>query len=264
MTDTAPPVSSIQSPILQQGRVRHGFYTRQGGVSGGIYSTLNCGPGSDDDDTCVTENHRRVGLHLSGSGAPLVTLYQVHSADVVRVDAPFPTDQRPKADGMVTDRPGIILGILTADCAPVLFADPDAGVIGAAHAGWKGAINGIIEATVHAMEGLGAVPSRIRAAIGPAISQASYEVSEQFRNTFVKAAPPLDRFFKEGARPHHWQFDLEGYVRAQLDAAAVGRIDPLGRDTYSEEDLFFSYRRTTHRHEKDYGRQVSAIMIDHD
>lgn len=190
-------------------------------------------------------------------GARLATLYQVHSPDAVEVREPWPHDERPRADAMVTDRPGLLLGVVTADCAPVLLADVEAGVIGAAHAGWRGAHGGVLESTVAAMERLGARASRIVAAIGPAIAQPSYEVDERFRDNFTGAD---ERFFAPG-RVGHWQFDLEGYATARLRAAGVGTIDALGLDTYADEARFFSYRRATHRGEPTYGRQFSLIGL---
>jgi YfiH family protein len=194
-------------------------------------------------------------------GVPeLLTLHQVHSANVVAVDEPW-GDARPQADAMVTNRRGVALGILTADCVPVLFADSEAGVIGAAHAGWKGALAGVIGETVVAMERLGARRDGIAAVIGPCISQANYEVGDELRDRFVSADPNYAAFFTEGVRDGHWQFDLEGFVAGQLVAAGVGSIERLSTCTYANEDGFFSFRRATHRGEKDYGRQISAIAL---
>ena len=190
-------------------------------------------------------------------GAPLATVYQVHSPDAVEVRAPWPHDDRPRADAMVADRPGLLLGVVTADCAPVLLADPEAGVIGAAHAGWRGAHSGVIESTVREMERLGARPERIAVAIGPAIAQPSYEVDAGFREAFTVDD---EEFFAPG-REGHWQFDLEGYVAARLRTAGVGTIECLGLDTYADEARFFSYRRATHRGEPTYGRQFSLIGL---
>jgi len=255
---TAPAFSSKN---LDSERVRHGFFTRRGGVSGGIYASLNCGPGSEDDKANVGENRRRVAHALGQGSAPLLTLYQVHSHHAVTVTAPFDDGERPHADALITNRPGLVIGVLTADCAPVLFADIEAGVIAAAHAGWKGALTGVIGSTVTEMVKLGARPANIRAAIGPAIAQASYEVSSDFRSHFLDHDPAFGRFFAEGDRAQHWQFDLEGFVADRLAEAGVGIIDPLGLDTYGNDGDFFSYRRTTHRREADYGRQVSAIVL---
>jgi YfiH family protein len=240
--------------------VAHGFLGRRGGVSEGVCAGLNVGLGSADDRAAIAENRRRA-IAAVAPGARLVTVYQIHSAEVVRAEAPWPDDARPRADAMVTDRPGLALGILTADCAPVLLADTQAGVIGAAHAGWKGAIAGIVEATVAAMERLGAERSRIAAAVGPCIARKSYEVDEGFFRRFAEADPENERFFAAGERERHHQFDLEGFVLSRLAAAGLGRIEALGEDTYSQPDLFFSFRRATHRGEADYGRQLSLIAL---
>ena len=239
---------------------RHGFFTRRGGVSGGIYASLNCGPGSADEQVAVQENRRRVAATL-GAEHGLVSLYQVHGRDVVVVGDDYDVaGPRPKADGMVTTRRGVALGILTADCAPVLFTDPDAGVIGACHAGWRGALAGITDATIEAMERLGAVRKRIRAVIGPLIRQPSYEVSESFRSGFLDAAAGNAAFFAPGRREGHWQFDLPGYLMQRLQQARVAAED-LGLDTCADAARFFSYRRTTLAGEPDYGRQISAIVL---
>jgi YfiH family protein len=193
-------------------------------------------------------------------GAQLVTVHQVHSAEAVIVTEPFADDARPPVDAIVTDRPGLLLGILTADCAPVLLADAEAGVVGAAHAGWKGALNGVTDATLAAMEKLGARRDRIAAAIGPCIARASYEVDEAFVRRFEEADPTNERFFFAG-RPGHQQFDLEAYVAARLAAAGLGRVETLGLDTYADDRAFFSFRRATHRREADYGREISLIGL---
>jgi YfiH family protein len=240
--------------------VRHGFFTREGGVSGGIYASLNCGYGSDDRAENVTENRARVAGAIDIAADALLTVYQFHSPAVVTVSATWQPDTAPKADAMVTNRPGVALGILAADCAPVLFADSQAGVIGAAHAGWKGALGGVVEATVAAMQALGADRRRIAAAIGPCIAQASYEVSTEFRERFLAETEAHDHFFAAGARPGHFQFDLPAFVCHRLDMAGVSAIETIDRDTYADETLF-SYRRTTHRGEPDYGRNLSAIAL---
>lgn len=247
-------VEAIRAGIL--GAVPHGFLGRRGGVSVGAVAGLNVGLGSNDDPAAIAENRRRA-VEAVAPGARLVTVYQVHSPDAVIADA-WTDAGRPQADGLVTDRPGLALGILTADCAPVLFADAAAGVVGAAHAGWKGAFTGVVENTVAAMERLGADRARIAAAIGPAIARRSYEVDETFFRRFAGADPGNERFFALG-RPGHWQFDLEGYVAHRLAQAGLTRIETLGLDTYSDESRFFSYRRATHRGEPDYGRQISII-----
>ena len=230
--------------------------TRRGGVSTGAVASLNCGYGADDDRAAVDENRRRVARAVL-PGAALVGVYQIHSADVATVDERWDDAARPRADAMVTDRAGVLLGILTADCAPVLFADSEAGVVGAAHAGWRGAHGGVIGQTVAAMEALGARAGRIAAAVGPCIAQASYEVAADFRDQFAAADA---RFFAPG-RAGHWQFDLPGYVAHRLAEAGVGTIEVLGRDTYAEEESFFSFRRATHREEATYGRQISLIGL---
>lgn len=240
--------------------VPHGFLGRQGGVSTGIHAGLNVGLGSEDDAAAINENRRRA-VDAVASGRALVTLHQVHSAEAVAVTAPFPDAERPRADAMVTDRPGLLLGILTADCVPVLFADGRAGVVGAAHAGWKGALGGVTDATVAAMERLGADRGRIVAAIGPCIARSSYEVDAGFLDRFVAADPDNERFFREGRRPDHHQFDIEAYVAHRLADAGVARIEALGLDTYADPERFFSYRRATHRGEADYGRQISLIGV---
>lgn len=237
--------------------VPHGFLGRRGGVSTGLVAGLNVGTGSQDDPDAIAENRRRAVAAVQ-PGAALVTVFQVHSADAVTVDAPL--SERPRADALVTDRPGLVLGILTADCAPVLLADRDAGVIGAAHAGWKGAFAGVTESTIAAMEALGARRDRIAAAIGPCIARASYEVDDGFLARFATADPDNERFFALG-RPGHHQFDLEAYVAWQLAAAGLRRVEMLGLDTYGDAERFFSYRRATHRGEPDYGRQISLIAL---
>ncbi len=237
----------------------HGFLTRRGGVSEGAVAGLNAGFGAEDDPATVAENRRRA-VDAVVRGATLVTPYQVHSPDVVIVKKPWSTDDRPRADAVVTDRPGIALGIVTADCAPVLLTDREAGIVGAAHAGWRGAKGGVIESAVAAMESLGANTSRIVAAIGPCIAQASYEVDEAFRESFAAAD---SRFFAEG-RSGHFQFDLEGYVAARLGRAGVARIDPMGLDTYTDPGRFYSYRRATHLGEPSYGRLIAVIGLPRD
>jgi YfiH family protein len=250
----ADAVDVIRSEVLAG--VPHGFLGRRGGVSQGVVAGLNVGHGADDAAEAVAENRRRAVAAVL-PGAALATVYQVHSPDVVQVAEPWPHDRRPRADAMVTDRPGLLLGVVTADCAPVLLADREAGVIGAAHAGWRGAHGGVLEATVAAMERLGARPARIAASIGPAIARRSYEVDGRFHDTF----PAADKRFFSPGRAGHWQFDLEGYAAARLRAAGVGTIDPLGLDTHSDEGRFFSYRRSVHRGEPAYGRQFSLIGL---
>jgi polyphenol oxidase len=250
-------VEAIRAAAL--GDVAHGFLGRRGGVSTGVHAGLNVGPGSDDDAASVAENRRRAAEAVL-PGAALVTLYQVHSADAVAVVAPFEERLRPHADALVTDQPGMLLGILTADCAPVLLADAQAGVVGAAHAGWKGALGGVTDSAIATMESLGADRDRIVAAIGPCIARTSYEVDDVFLRRFTAADPENERFFSAG-RPGHHQFDLESYVAHRLATAGIARVEALGLDTYSAPDRFFSYRRATHRSEPDYGRQISLIGL---
>lgn len=241
--------------------ISHGFFTRVGGVSDGIYGALNCGLGSRDETTRVKENRRRVAAALRAPAAPVLTCYQVHSADAVLVEGAWPAGAQPKADALVTRTPGLILGALAADCAPVLFADPEAGVVAAAHAGWKGALGGILEATVRCMEGAGARRSAIRAALGPCIGPEAYEVGHEFVQQFCAFDTTNVRFFRHppgAARPH---FDLPGFVLGRLDALGLASVENLTRCTYRNEAAFFSYRRATHRRESDYGRQISAIVL---
>lgn len=239
--------------------VRHGFLTRQGGVSNGPYASLNCGLGSRDDPANVAENRRRA-VAMVAPGARLVGLYQVHGRDCVTATDPWDDADRPHADALVTATPDVALAILTADCAPVLFADAHAGVVGAAHAGWKGALAGVTDATLDAMEALGARRERIAAAVGPCIAQASYQVDATMRSRFLADDPASERFFADDADAR-FRFDLAGYVAARLAAAGVGRVEITGQDTYADGLRFFSYRRATHRDEGDAGRQVSLIAI---
>ena len=253
-----PPPYRTEAWLKRDGIV-HGFFGRQGGVSTGIFASLNCGFGSGDAQEAVATNRARV---IEALGAQeLVTVSQHHSATVFPVRAPWPPDQSPMADAMVTKRPGIALGILAADCMPVLFADAKAGVIGAAHAGWKGAFGGVLEATIAAMEQLGSLRSRIAAAIGPAISGDSYEVGPEFHARFVGADAKNDQYFEPSSRVGHYLFDLPAYAMTRLSRSGIGVIANLGACTYRQEADYFSYRRATHRGESDYGRNVSAILI---
>jgi len=238
-------------------RLPHGFLGRRGGVSVGECAGLNVGFGSNDDPEAITGN-RRLAVAALHPDAELATVHQVHSAEVMVACEPWPHDVRPRADAMVTDTPNLLLGILTADCAPVLFADHNAVVVGAAHAGWRGALAGVTDATIEAMELLGARRENIHAAVGPCIGQRSYEVDEAFRARFLHADQDNARFFADCGKPH---FDLEAYVVHRLIAAGIDEIEALNLDTYAEPDRFFSYRRSTHRGEADYGRQLSAIAI---
>lgn len=240
--------------------MRHGYFTRIGGVSDGIYRGLNIGTGSSDDQTLVAENRRRVADWMGVPADRLLTAHQIHSPDVVVAREPF-AGPRPKADAIVTDRPGIAIGASTADCGPVLFADAEARVIGAAHAGWKGAFTGVLENTITAMEGLGARRERIVAVLGPSIGPDNYEVGPEFVTRFVEADTGNHHYFRPSKTAGHSMFDLNQYTVDRLRKAGV-TAEGLGRCTYAEEELFYSYRRTTHRKEADYGRQVSAIVLE--
>ncbi|HEY0043911.1 MAG TPA: peptidoglycan editing factor PgeF [Allosphingosinicella sp.] len=240
--------------------VPHGFLGRKGGVSQGVCAGLNVGLGSEDDPEAVRTN-RRLAAEAVAPGAALATVFQIHSPDVVYAETPWPDAERPHADALVTDRGGLVLGILTADCAPVLFADVEAGVIGAAHAGWKGAFTGVIESTVAEMERRGASRARIAAAVGPCIARRSYEVDEAFLSRFTQADAENERFFSSGKTAGHHQFDLEGFVLSRLSEAGLSRIEALGQDTYAQSETFYSYRRATHRSEPTYGRQISLIAL---
>jgi hypothetical protein len=242
--------------------IRHAFFGREGGVSEGLYASLNCGFGSGDDPAKVAENRKRA---LAMAGMPpdsLLTAYQVHSPDVATVTAPWRREEAPKVDAMVTDRPGITLGILTADCVPVLFADAGAGVIGAAHAGWRGALTGVLQATLEAMRALGARTGHIAVGIGPAIAQRSYEVGPEFPAPFLAQDPANAAFFAPSARVDRHMFDLPGYVARRLAGLGLAQVERLANDTCAEDDRFFSYRRATLRGEKDYGRDLSAISLE--
>jgi YfiH family protein len=256
----AEPVEVIRADALAG--LPHGFLGRRGGVSTGLVAGLDMGTRAMDPSDPrldpVWENRRR-GAAAVLPGARLVTVYQVHGADCVEAGE-WGEAHRPHADALVTNRSGVLLGILTADCAPVLFADREAGVIGAAHAGWKGAVAGVTDSTIAAMEQLGASRSRIAAAIGPCIAQPSYEVDANFRERFCADSAENRQFFAEG-RPGHFQFDLEGYVAARLEQAGIGKVERLSLDTYPDEERFFSFRRATHRAEPDYGRQISLIGL---
>jgi polyphenol oxidase len=242
--------------------IRHAFFTREGGVTAGLYSSLNCGFGSGDAAEKVAENRARAMAALDLAPDRLVTCHQVHSPDVVTVAAPWRREDNPRADALVTNCRGIALGILTADCVPVLFADADAGVIGAAHAGWKGALGGVVAATVAAMARLGAAPGRMRAAIGPCIAQRSYEVGPEFPAPFLAEDSGNGDFFAPARRAGHFMFDIAGYVERRLIAAGVGAIQRAPCDTVAEETRFFSYRRACLKGEKDFGNGLSAIVLE--
>jgi YfiH family protein len=239
--------------------IAHGFFTRRGGVSEGVYGSLNCGQGSADTPAKVNENRGRIARSLGAEPSLLVSSWQVHGASTAVVEAPWKGD-RPQADALVTTTRGLTLGVLTADCAPILLADAEAGVIGAAHAGWRGALGGVIESVVDAMEQLGGRRERIAAAVGPAIGPDSYEVGPEFKREVLVGAPENGRFFHHVAsgRAH---FDLAGFCLSRLSSAGVGTIEHASPDTYADESRFFSFRRTTHRQEPDYGRQISAIVL---
>jgi YfiH family protein len=242
--------------------IRHGFFTRQGGVSEGLYASLNCGLGSGDDLARVAENRRRALARLGLPGEHLATAYQVHSNRAALAEAPWPADDRPRVDALVTRTPGLALGILTADCVPVLFADREAGVVAAAHAGWRGALDGILEATLAVMQRLGAGAKSTLAAVGPAIEQPSYEVGPEFPAPFLDQDPANRDFFQAAPRAGHFLFDLKGYVTRRLAGAGVGRIDSLAADTCAESERFFSYRRSCLQSEGAYGRLLSAIALE--
>lgn len=255
-------VQPIYCPaIASSPNIRHGFFTRQGGVSDGIYTSLNVGLGSNDDTDKVKQNRELVAAYFNQEADKLHTLYQVHSSDVVTITEESPFVPGQEADALVTNVPNIILGALTADCCPVLFADPEHNVIGAAHAGWKGAISGVLEATLEAMQKLGATFETTYAAIGPTIQQLSYEVDAGFKERFNADDENNDQFFIPSPKEGHFMFDLPGFVTAKLNGFPLKEVTNMKRDTYQEEELFYSFRRTTHRQEADYGRQISAIML---
>ena len=240
--------------------IRHGFFTRAGGGSTGIYASLNCGSGSSDDPAAVLENCRRVADHLGASHGAVVTLYQCHGATALAVTGPLVRAGPPKADAVVTATPGLAIGVLTADCTPVLLCEPVANVVAAAHAGWRGAVAGILESTIAEMERIGARRDRIHAAVGPVISQAAYEVGAGFEAGVLGHDPASAAFFKRahGQKPH---FDLPGYVRHRLNGARLASVEVNSPCTYQNESLFYSYRRSQHAKEADYGRQISAIVV---
>jgi YfiH family protein len=248
-------------PLNDLDGIRHAFFTRTGGVSEGLFASLNCGYGSGDDPEKVARNRAIALQQIELEGAALNTCYQIHSAEVAIVEAPWAREAAPKVDGMVTDRPGLALGILTADCAPVLLADAEARVVGAAHAGWRGALGGVIEATLEAMESLGADRKRVAVALGPTIGQANYEVGPEFVERFLAADAANARFFAPADRAGHAMFDLPGYIDARAKAAGIGEFENLGLCTYAEPERFYSYRRMTKAGEPDYGRHINAIAL---
>lgn len=257
MTEIAP----LQSPLLAAvPGVRHGFFTRNGGVSTGLYASLNVGRGSKDEAGDVAENRRRAAAWFGAEPGSLLTCYQIHSATVLVADHPW-GDERPEGDGVVTMETGLVCGALAADCAPVLLADPNAQVVAAVHAGWRGALAGVVEAAVDAMTQEGASPMQITAAVGPCIGPQSYEVGPEFLKAFTDKDPAHEAFFSAGASGDRRMFDLPGFVLSRLKAVGVGRCAWIGRDTYAEPDQFFSNRRAVHRGEGDYGRLLSAIAL---
>ena len=241
--------------------IRHGFFTRGGGVSEGVYESLNGGVGSEDSPAKVAENRARMAKHLGVAPDRFLTCYQIHSPEVVVAETPWPSTERPRADAIVTRTPHLAIGVSTADCGPVLLSDAEARVIGAAHAGWRGALTGVIEQTVAAMEKLGASRRRIVAAAGPMIRQPNYEVGQDLIDRFVAVDPNTIRFFKPAQRPNHSMFDLAGYVVSRLRRAEIAEIEDLGLCTYADPAQFYSYRRATHRAEPDYGRHINAIAL---
>jgi hypothetical protein len=252
----------LASPLLSAvPGLRHAFFTREGGVSSGIYHSLNAGIGSRDDPAAVSENRRRMAKQLDVSPRHFLTVHQTHSPSVVVTSAPWPNGSRPMADAIVTRTEGLAIGATAADCGPILLVDPGARVIGAAHAGWKGALTGVLEAAVDAMEKLGAERGDIIAAIGPLIRQPSYEVGGEFVERFIEADAENALLFLPSTHDGHSMFDLAGYIRRRLEAAGIGLIDDVGIDTYADQN-FFSYRRSVHRKEPDYGRHVHAIVLE--
>lgn len=259
-------VIPLFSPALKAAGLRHAFFTRQGGVSKGIYASLNGGIGSEDDKADVAENRARMAAHLGVMPDHLVSLYQIHSPTCLEVTQPWGAGERPQADAMVTRKKGIALGIGTADCGPVLFADPKVQVIGAAHSGWKGAKGGVLEATIDRMEALGARRERIIAVLGPMLSQKNYEVGPEFLANFLAEDAANIRFFAKngqglGEKADHPLFDLPGYISMRLARAGIGTIEDLAFCTYADPERFYSYRRKTHLREADYGRLISAIVV---
>ena len=242
--------------------ITHGFFSRQGGQSEGLYQSLNCGPGSSDDPDAVASNRCVVAQELGVMQENLLSLYQIHSPKVVVVDKPWAREDAPQADAMVSTRPGIALGILTADCAPVLFSNSTGTVVGAAHAGWKGAVGGVVEATIAAMVELGAEKNDIYGVVGPCIRPESYEVGADMYQQITAMNPLNAQFFDPGKRDGHYQFDLPSYVLIRLANSGIGMVEDTPGDTYTDEDKYFSYRRATHRNEPDYGRQISAVAIN--
>ncbi|CTQ51925.1 Laccase domain protein YfiH [Roseibium album] len=251
----------IEADELKFDGLRHGFFTRRGGVSNGIYQSLNIGVGSDDARDMVLENRNRVASEMGVVADLLISPYQIHSPDVITVSGPFEDRAERKADALVTNTPGLAIGVSTADCGPVLFADPEARIVGAAHSGWKGAISGVLQNTVTSMEALGATRANIIAVLGPTISQRAYEVGPEFQKRFVQDAADNQRYFNASEQAEHFMFDLPAFITDRLRQIGLANVADLAECTYADEDRFFSYRRTTHRKEPDYGRQISAIVL---
>jgi YfiH family protein len=256
---TQQTATPLCASILDAPGLTHGFFTRHGGVSTGVYASLNGGVGSRDDSNAVAENRRRMAAHLGIDPAHLLVPYQVHSAGALAVTEAFA--ERPRCDALVTSVPGLGLGVTGADCGMILFADREARVIGAAHAGWKGALEGVLEATLAAMETLGARRASSAAVLGPTISRKSYEVGADFAGRFIAASESYARFFSASARDGHLMFDLPGFIAIRLRLAGIGSFEDLARDTYAEPENFYSYRRSVHKNESDYGRQIAAIAL---
>jgi len=253
----------IQSALLTAiPNIRHGFFTREGGHSSGLYASLNCGFGSKDDEAAVKKNRDLVASHMGVASDRLMTVYQSHSPDVIMVEATWDVRAPPDADAMVTRRPGIALGVLSADCTPILFADRGGGAVGVAHAGWKGAVGGVLEACVAAFARAGVLAADIQAAIGPTIGQANYEIGPEFLTQFLAEDKANKRFFTDSPRAGHHRFDLPGYVKMKLEQLGLAEIEDLGLCTYADEARFFSYRRANHRGESDFGRLISAIVLE--
>jgi YfiH family protein len=251
----------VKADTLALPGIKHAFFTSEGGVSTGHYASLNGGIGSDDKAAHVAENRARMAAAVGVEPSRFLTLYQIHSPHVVVAEAPWTLEARPHADGIVTRVPGLAVGVSTADCGPVLFAEPQARVVGAAHAGWRGALSGVVEATITAMERLGAARERIRAALGPMIRQPNYEVGSDLMDRYAAEDPSSSAFFVPASRPDHALFDLPGYIAERLHRAGIRHVGDVGLCTYADPSLFFSYRRATHRAESDYGRHVNAIAL---
>lgn len=261
MTQSPDQPAALQAPLLRGAGIAHAFFTRNGGVSTGVYASLNGGVGSRDDKPAVLENRTRMAATLGVSAPNLLVPFQIHSAEALCIDAPWAEDKRPRCDGLATATRGIALGVTGADCGMILFADAGAQVIGACHAGWKGALTGILEATIVAMEKLGASRPAIDAVLGPAIGPASYEVGPEFLDRFVAADAGYRRFFAPSPRLGHAMFDLPAFIAMRLEHAGIRAFADLGLDTYADDERFYSYRRSVHRKETDYGRLVSAIAL---